>query len=431
MAAGPLAFAANAVSGEAYVYQTLAGFPTFSRGCADASGTVAISGAGAAFAAGNDENWRLGRGGLENAQLQAAAWLYGLELDSCQLSDTLSVFTTTSGEVYVGGNDSAVSADMLADPNLGWSPTRNWPKKLDRSFLRENENVVRAFSADGALFVLTTSRLLNLSAGATEIPVAGGAGQTRALVAGKSHFALAAADGRALLGGSNEYGQLCRARSEIKNSGGKELLLPGIDKVTQVAVGDRQTLLLSGGAVYFCGESAMRLVSGGVLEPSVVGRVAERPIPLTGLEALGGAAISAVGIDGELLLLLTEDGNVFGRGARASSGVRDRFLGPSFTLLASGVDVGTFRGFAGPFLVSEAPQTFWEKGLKAVREHSAKTYTLVEQLLIVLVTFSAAGLVCAGALIFAHRATLIRPDRGRRSAKLRRISDLARPVSLQ
>ena len=175
----------------------------------------------------------------------------------------------------------------------------------------------------------------------------------------------------------------------------------------------------------------MRLVSGGVLEPSVVGRVAERPVPLTGLEALGGAAISAVGIDGELLLLLTEAGDIFGRGARASSGARDRFLGPGFTLLASGVDVATFRGFAGPFLVSGVPQTFWEKGLRTVREHRARSYSLVEQLLIVLVTFAAAGLVCVGALLFAHRATLVRPDRGRRSAKLRRISDLARPVGLQ
>lgn len=175
----------------------------------------------------------------------------------------------------------------------------------------------------------------------------------------------------------------------------------------------------------------MRLVSGGVLEPSTSGRVTERPIPLSGLSALGGAAISAIGIDGELLLLLTEDGKVFGHGARASGGARDRFLGPDFALLASGVDVGTFRSFAGPFLVSAEPQTFWEKGLKAVRSHRARSYSLIEQLLIVLVTFAAAGLVCVGALIFAHRATLIRPDRGRRSAKLRRISDLARPVALQ
>ena len=56
VAAGPLAFAQNKISGEDYVYQTLAGFPTFSDGCADASGSVVISRAGAAYAAGNDEN---------------------------------------------------------------------------------------------------------------------------------------------------------------------------------------------------------------------------------------------------------------------------------------------------------------------------------------------------------------------------------------
>lgn len=83
VAAGPLAFASKQTSGEDYQYQTLAGFPTFAGGCTDASGTVAISTTGAAYAAGNDENWRLGRGGLSNAPLSAAAWLYGLEIKNC------------------------------------------------------------------------------------------------------------------------------------------------------------------------------------------------------------------------------------------------------------------------------------------------------------------------------------------------------------
>ena len=61
----------------------------------------------------------------------------------------------------------------------------------------------------------------------------------RGFVAGTSHFALATADGHTLLGGSNEFGQLCRARSEMKNSGAGSLVSPGLDKITQVALGAR------------------------------------------------------------------------------------------------------------------------------------------------------------------------------------------------
>ena len=154
-AAGPLAFSEKYVPGEDYEYSALTGFPTFSGGCADASGAVAISAGGAAYAAGDDSNWRLGRGGLENATLNASAGLFGLTIANCQLSDTLSVFTTTAGQVYVGGNSSVISKDMLANPTLGWAEDRNQPKRLDTSFLREKESVSRAFIASGALYVKT------------------------------------------------------------------------------------------------------------------------------------------------------------------------------------------------------------------------------------------------------------------------------------
>ena len=128
---------------------------------------------------------------------------------------------------------------MLADPALGWSEAHNWPKRLDLSFLLESESVVRAFSAGNALFVQTSARLLNLSAGGAEIEVPGGAAAIRALSVGNSHFALAAADGRVLLAGSNEFGQLCQQRSKMLDSGSGGLVQPEIGKVTQVVLGAR------------------------------------------------------------------------------------------------------------------------------------------------------------------------------------------------